>query len=105
MEDISVEPIKASRSSSRLISRTLTLIVPLCLISLEVFLNLVVICMVITLLFVLAFALFNTGLFFMVTSPLWMLLFLFWSPLLLSLVLMLKFSSIRTRASQLLRKV
>jgi len=77
---------------NRLVIRILDFIVPLCLISLEIFLN------------VIAFGSVVNGvvLLLIVTSPLWVLLFLFWWPMILLVTCLLKFTSIYSYTCSLL---
>ena len=89
MEDVTRDK---ARSSSKLFTKTLIFIVPLCLISLEVFLNIVVVCTVVNAVLLMLF----------VTSPLWLLLMLFWWPLFVFGFCVLKSSSIRTYARRIM---
>lgn len=73
---------------SRLAIKTVMFVIPICLITLEVFLNIVVVGAAVNAFLILL----------IVTSPLWLLLGLCWWPILLGILFMLKFSSLRTYA-------
>jgi hypothetical protein len=79
-------------SPTRWLLRVLDILVPLGLISLEIFLNVIAFGTVINSLIVLV----------LVTSPLWVLLLMFWWPVLLILLAILKFTSISTYIHSLL---
>lgn len=79
-------------SPARWLIRVLDILVPLVLISLEIFLNVIAFGTVINSLIVLV----------LLTSPLWVLLLMFWWPVLLVLVAILKCTSIGTHIHSLL---
>lgn len=80
---------------TRLLIKGLDLVIPLCLISLEIILNVLAVGTVVNgLLLVL-----------IVTSPLWILLIICWWPVILAFACLLKFSSIRLYISKLITQI
>ncbi len=77
---------------SRIIIKGLVFLVPLCLISLEIYLNVLVV----------GFAIIGLLLLILFTSPLWLILFIFWWPLLLGVTCILRITSLRTYTRWLL---
>lgn len=64
----------------------MALLIPLCLISLEIFLNILAV----------GTAINATLVLLIITAPVWLLLIVFWWPMLIAIAFMLKCSSIRT---------
>ena len=66
-------------------------VIPICLITLEIFLNIVVVGTAVNAFLILL----------IVTSPIWLVLLVCWWPIMLGILFMLKFSSLRTYATNL----
>lgn len=77
---------------SRILIKGLVLLVPICLISLEIYLNFIVV----------GFAITGFLVLLLITSPLWLLLIIFWWPLLLGVTCILRITSLRTYTRWLL---